>query len=130
MKRSHALAISLVLAVAVVAAGVAVFEAAGLSGASAIPIAANTSVDKIAKRNAQLDRYEKKLKAALANKPPKLPTLVQRSGATVSGGRVVYVQAPAPSGMASSGGGEPDDHYEDGGDDGHAKASGGGEDDD
>ena len=126
MKRTHALAISLLVAVAVAAGGFAAFKTVGLSGASATPVAANAAV---AKKKAQLARYERKLKAALAKKPPKLPALEKRTPASASGGQVVYVQATAPAASASSGsgGGEPDDHYDDGGDDGgHAENDGGG----
>ena len=124
MKRSHALAISLLLAVAVVAGGFAAFRTAGLGASSTGTVAADA---KVARKTAQLDRFEKKLKAALAGKPPRLPALEKRSSAASSGGRIVYVQASAPAASATGTGGEPDDQHE--GDDGGSGGEGGGHDD-
>ena len=125
MKRSHALTISLLLAVAVVAGGFAAVKTAALGGQSGGTVAADAAV---ATKTAQLDRFERKLKTALAQKPPKLPSLEKHSTTASSGARVVYVQAPAAaSSTPPSGGAEAEDEHEDGGE--HGDSEGGGLDD-
>lgn len=78
MKRTHALAISLLLAVAVVAGAFAAYTTAGL-GAESEPASALTT--EIAAREAELDRYEQELRTALAQEPPPPPSLAERSPA-------------------------------------------------
>jgi len=109
VKRRHAIAISLLLAVAVAGGGLAATRTVGL-GSSATTAA--TSDQAVAVKKAALDRYEASLQDALAKKPPKLPPLVAAKGgqptpASGAAPKVIYVSAQ-PASAAPAG----DDEYE------------------
>jgi hypothetical protein len=96
VKRKHALFISVLLGVAVLAGGLAVVRTAGLGASSTQAATVPDSV--VAGKQAALDAYEVSLRAALARRPPKLPALVKaRNPATGTAGatKVVYVRAQA-----------------------------------
>ena len=117
MNRKHALVVSAMLAVAVLAGALAVTRTAGI-GAATKPAAVAVSDTAVAARQANLDRYEASLEAALAKKPPKLPPLPKKSatpGVPAAAPQVVYVRAHAPPSHA--GGGHEADSEGDGFDD-------------
>ena len=104
MKRKHAIAISLLLAVAVLAGGVAATRTTGFgSSAKATAVSDQT----VAAKKAALDKYEASLKEALAKKPPKLPPLakpkVSKAGPSPAAPQVIYVSAPQPASAGRSG---------------------------
>jgi hypothetical protein len=110
VKRTHVLAVSLLLAVAVVAGGFAAFKTVGLGSTS--PAAAAGSAGTVAAKDAELDRLEESIQTALERRPPSLPPLAQREQPQDSGGgEVVYVSAPA-NGASASVGEDDDDHFE------------------
>lgn len=116
MKRTHALAISLLVAVAVVAGGFAAFRTTGLASPAQ---AATTSPDAaVAAKQAQLDELEQSIRRALARRPPELPPLAEREQAA----QVASGDIPAPgTARADDDRYEPDGESErEGGDDRYA----------
>lgn len=108
MNRSRALIVSLGVAAAAVAGVFAATSTISLGSE------AKASTDaQVARRAAQLDRYEASLQATLAQKPPKLPsvpkvTTSSAGGPSATPARVVYRRAaPVVSQAARS-----DDEYE------------------
>lgn len=91
MKRTHALLISLVLALAVVLGSFAAVRSTQLSAAASAP-----RVDKaqLARQTAALDRAEAALRAELAKRPPAVPALAASPQARAPQ-TVVYRRAPA-----------------------------------
>lgn len=109
MNRRRALIVSLGVAVAAVAGIFAATSTISLGSE------AKASTDQqVARRTAQLDRYEASLQKALAEMPPKLPTMptdatVEAGVQTAAPARVVYRRA-APVVVGQSAG--SDDEYE------------------
>ncbi len=116
MKRRHAVVVSLLLGVAIVAGGLAVLRTAGVGSTG--QTAAVASDQLVAQQKAALDTYEASLKKALAEKPPKLPALAKASKVTpasVPAPKVVYVRAQAPASVPRTGSGDEGDERGDGG---------------
>jgi hypothetical protein len=90
MKRTHVIAISLMLGAAVLVGGIAATRTAHL-GATAQPRPTITNA-AIARRMRRLDRVEAALRRALARKPP---AVTAAAAAPQRAQRVVYVR-PAP----------------------------------
>jgi hypothetical protein len=94
MSRKHTLIVSLSLALAA-AAGLAAVTSTVHVGRSSRKVAAIA----IARRSAQLDRFEAALRAQLEQRPPALPKLPAVPGEPAASGRVVqrveYVRPPA-----------------------------------
>jgi hypothetical protein len=121
MKSSHAVVLSLLLAVAAVAATLAVLKTTSL-GMRAKPAAAAGSAEQVAARNAQLDRTEAALRRALRKKPPALPKLPVRqtpaahpasvSSSPASSQGAVIVATPAPEPSSSEDDGHESEHEE------------------
>jgi len=105
MKRTHALLISLVLAVAVTLGSFAAIRTTQLSTASATP---RISADEIARQNAALSKAETTLRAQLARKPPTIPTLNPKTTAAAPQ-TVVYRRAPTIVRVIHRDGSEHDD---------------------
>lgn len=96
MKKRHALAISLLFGVAVVAGSLAAVRTAGVVDSTA---AVETVPDAtIRAREAKLDTWEQSLQDALNAKTPRLPPIpdVPRAnrGSSSGAAQVVYVNAP------------------------------------
>jgi hypothetical protein len=87
MKRTHALLISLVLAVAVVLGAFAAIRSTQLSTHARPGVA----VVQVARQNAALDHAEAALRAQLAKKPPAIAALPTHPAAAQT---VVYKRAP------------------------------------
>lgn len=117
MKRTHVLAITLILGVAAAAGAFAVSRTTVLASSPQLEPA---SIEVAAKK-AQLDEVEHSIRAALATRPPKLPRLLHRKQASeVGGGQVVYVSSAgtlAPSTDDDHHELEDDDEHESGDDD-------------
>jgi len=93
MNRTSALIVSLAVGVAAIAGIFAVGHTVALGNQ------ANAKTDRqIARRTAQLNRYEASLRRALAQKPPKLPP-VPAAGSTAAPAQIA-VAASAPSAPA------------------------------
>jgi len=112
MNRTRALVISLAIAVAAVGGVFAVASTVQL-GADA----RSTSDAQVARRTAQLDRYEASLRKALAQKPPALPPVprtVSQSATLQSAApaRVVYHRPPPVVIVKHRAGGEAESEYE------------------
>ena len=112
MNHTRALVISLAVAVAAVAG---VFAAASTVTLGAD--ARSTSDAQVARRSAQLDRYEASLRKALARKPPTLPPVpstVSESSPLQSAAprKVVYHRAPPVVVVTHRDGGESEDEGE------------------
>jgi hypothetical protein len=105
MKPAHALAISLLLAVAVVAGAFAAYTTAGLGSRN------EPSTTEIAAREAELDRYQQELRSALAQQPPPLPSLAVRQTAPAA---ALVATAPGPTLAPSYDDEEVDDQDDDG----------------
>ena len=105
MKRTHALLISLVLALAVVLGSFAAIRSTRLSTAATAPRASSS---EIARQNAALSKAEAALRSQLARKPPAIPTL-DRKAAVATPQTVVYRRAPAIVHVVHRHGGERDD---------------------
>ncbi len=119
MKRSHAVVISLLLGVAIVAGGLAVLRTAGVGSSGQTAAAASDQL--VAQRTAALDEYEASLRKALAEKPPKLPALTKASKpapASVPTPKVVYVRAQAPASPPHAGSSDEGDEHGDEGEGG------------
>lgn len=98
MNRKHAFTISLAAAIAAIAGVFAATKSVDLGHSAAAPATATSTV--IASRTAVLDRTEAALRKALAQKPPKLPSLpatlpARTAPAQQPAQRVTYVR-PAP----------------------------------
>jgi hypothetical protein len=91
MKRSHALAVAVLLALAA-AIGVVAVTKASHAATSARRTASSALV---AARTRQLDRVELQLRRALKDRPPALPALPAARPAQPASPHVVY-QRPAP----------------------------------
>lgn len=95
MSRTHAIVIALLLAVNAVVGTVALTRTLHLDRT-----AHTASSALVAKRTAQLDRFEASLTAELAKKPPPLPkkpsAATQGSPATAAGAPQVRYVRPAP----------------------------------
>lgn len=105
MKRTHALLISVVLALAVILGSFAAIRSTQLSTAAATP---RLSSAEIARQNAALSRAEATLRAQLARKPPAIPT-VGRKAAIGAPQAVVYRRAPTIVHVIHRHGGEHED---------------------
>lgn len=105
MKRTHALLISIVLALAVILGSFAAIRSTQLSAGAGTP---RVSSAEIARQNAALSRAEASLHAQLASKPPAIPTL-GRTTATAAPQTVVYRRAPTIVHVIHRHGGERDD---------------------
>jgi hypothetical protein len=90
MKRIHALAVALILAVSAGLGLAAATKTAGLRSATPTTV---TSSHAIAARSRKLDRLEASLRRALRDKPPALPAARRPTAAPTP--RVVY-RRPAP----------------------------------
>jgi hypothetical protein len=90
MKKIHALAIALILAVS---AGLGLAAATKTAGLRSAPPTTVTSKAAIAARSRKLDRLEASLRRALRDKPPALPAA--RRPAAAPAQQVVY-RRPAP----------------------------------
>ena len=90
MKRTHALLISLVLAVAVLLGSVAAIRSTRLSVNAAPP---RVGAAQIARQNAALDRAEAALRAELRKDPPAIAALPAPSRASAPQ-TVIYRRAP------------------------------------
>lgn len=89
MNRTRALIVSLAVALAAVAGVFALSHTLMLSNQ------ANSATDQqVARRTAQLDRYEASLRKALAQEPPALPAV---PAATDTAGSTLQVAASAPA---------------------------------
>jgi hypothetical protein len=96
MKRVQALIVSLAVAAAAIAGVFALANTVSLSSQ------ARTSADaQVAKRTAQLDRYEASLRKALAQKPPKLPAIPAVDSPS-AGAQPVGAQSAAPAPVANA----------------------------
>jgi hypothetical protein len=114
MKKIHALAIALILAVSAGLGLAAATKTAGLRSATPTTV---TSKAAIAARSRKLDRVEAALRRALRDKPPALPAT--RRPAAAPAQRVVY-RRPAPIVVIKHGSHHGDDgseHESEGGDD-------------
>ena len=105
MNRIHALAASTIVGLAAIFGVAAMSKTAGV-GASK-PAASQVSDELIAARQRKLDRAERALRKARAEKPPALPAVPPR---TVSASPARVVSQPALSASASS---FDDDDHED-----------------
>ncbi len=123
MNRSRAL---------IVSAGVAVAAVAGVFAATStisLGSEAKASTDtQVARRTAQLDRFETSLQAALAQKSPKLPAVPKVTASSAgqpaaASARVVYRRA-APV-VVSQGAGDREENEHEDGDYEHADEQGG-----
>ena len=95
MARRHTLVIALVLAAGAIAGTLALTNTIRVGQASGTSASAATT-KLVAKRTAQLDRFEAALRRRLAEKPPALPAAPgPASAAAADPRRVVYVR-PAP----------------------------------
>lgn len=114
MNRSRALIVSLAAAVAAVAGVLALTSTLALGSQ-----ARATTDQQVAQRTAQLDRYEASLKKALAQRPPKLPTVPATADSSAANAqtaprvRVVY-HRPPPVIVHKSSGSDDEGAYEDG----------------
>jgi hypothetical protein len=111
MKRATALIASLGVALAAVAGVFALGSTLSLSGN-----AHRAQDSQIARRTAQLDRYQASLTRALAQKPPALPPVPAASttasaGALAAPARVVY-HRPPPIVVVTHRGGDHEDEHE------------------
>jgi hypothetical protein len=91
MNRGRAALLSIAVAASAVAGLIAVHNSVALGSAQP------TTAAQVARRSAQLDRYQASLVAALAKKPPALPQL-PGSGTSASvpaTARVLYQRAPS-----------------------------------
>jgi len=116
MRRIHALAIALLLAIATGLGLAVVTKTTGLRNATATP-AANSA---IVARSRRLDRVQAALRRALRDRPPALPSLgARRAPGVAATPRVVY-RRPAPIVVLKHGtrrNSEHEDETESGGDD-------------
>jgi len=101
MKRTHTLAIALLIGLAAIAGAFAATRTAGLGASARL---ASVSDAQIAQRTRQLDRVEASLRRARAQRPPALPPV---RFARVTPQRVVYVR-PQPITVLGSAHGEDD----------------------
>lgn len=114
MKKIHALAIALLLAVATGLGLVAATKTAGLRARTA---AAPPAAEAIAAGSHKLDRVEAALHRALRDKPPALPPLtVSRAPAAAAPPQVVY-RRPAPIVVLKHRSQHEAEHEDEGGDD-------------
>jgi hypothetical protein len=113
MKKIHALAIALILAVSAGLGLAAATKTAGLRSATPTTV---TSKAAIAARSRKLDRLEASLRRALRDKPPALPA--GRRPAAAPAQRVVY-RRPAPIVVVkhTHHGDDGSEHESEGGDD-------------
>ena len=111
MNRGRAAIIALTIAIAAVAGVFAVGHSLALG------TQARTTTDaQVARRSAQLDRYQASLAAALSKRPPALPRAPSSTAGTVAQPvRVVYRRAVAVASV--SGGGGDDEGWGGGSDD-------------
>ena len=116
MKRARALTVSLAVAVAAIAGVFALTSTVSLGSQT------RASTDRqVAKRTAQLDRYEASLRKALAQRPPRLPAIpsgaVQAAAPVQSAApaRVVYHRPPPIVIVKHRAGSEGGAEYEQGG---------------
>ena len=98
VNRKHAFTISLAAAIAAIAGVFAATKSVHLGHSAAAPLTTTSSV--VASRTAVLDRTEAALRKALAQKPPRLPSLpatlpARLAAAQQPAQRVTYVR-PAP----------------------------------
>jgi hypothetical protein len=105
MKRTHALLISVVLALAVILGSFAAIRSTQLSTAATKP---RVSPAEITRQNAALTRAEAALHAQLARKPPAIPTL-ERKAAVATPQTVIYRRAPTVVHVVHRRGSEGDD---------------------
>jgi hypothetical protein len=99
MKRTHALIVSLVLAVAVVLGSFAAVRSTQLGTASTTP---SVDAGQIGRQNAALDRAEAQLRAQLAQRPPAVKPLP----AAAPNQTVIYKRPPAVVRVVHRSGGE------------------------
>jgi hypothetical protein len=111
MNRARALIVSLAVGLAAIAGVFAVAHTVSLGNQSH----ASTNA-QVARRTAQLDRYEASLRKALAQKPPSLPPLPTTTAATnlqsAAPVRVVYHRPPPIVITTKRTGGEHDGEHE------------------
>jgi hypothetical protein len=96
MNRTHALILSLAAAVAAIAGVFALASTVSLSSQARVSADA-----QVARRTAQLDRYEASLRKALAQKPPKLPA-VPAADAQSAGAQPIGAQSAVPAPVANT----------------------------
>ena len=104
MKRTHALAISLLLAIAVLLGSFAAIRSTRLSASAAAP---RVDAARLARQNAALDRAEAVLRAELRRKPPAVPALPAPSRVSAPQ-TVIYRRPPAIVHVVHRHGGERD----------------------
>lgn len=105
MKRVHAVAISVLLAVAALFGVVAVSRTTSVEASKP-----GVSPAAIAQRNRELDRTEAALRGALAKRPPALPAVPEPSAGGAAASQIVY-RRPAPVVVTTRRpGGEPAEH--------------------
>ena len=110
MSRSHAVLVSLAVGLTAVAGVFALGRTVALSAQSH-----RTADVLVARRAAQLDRYEASLRRALARKPPPLPRVPAASSTleTAAPARVIY-HRPPPVVVIAHRSGEHEHEQEDG----------------
>lgn len=108
MNRIHALAASIIIGLAAIFGLAAMAKTAGVGETK--PAASQVSDEVIAARQRKLNRAQKALQKARAQKPPALPAASAR---TVSSSRAQVISQPAPVVRAASASRSFDDDHED-----------------